>query len=241
MLSLEGLPEEIHTIIVSCLDYQDAFALKQTTRLFARLVDIPTLYTHAQGIQVANLTSYEAVEVLSKQGLLPEMFAACQHCHRWLWVGDLDLGMIKILDNRLSCPSPYLQLLTEIHCMQCRADAGIYEPGVPIAVSKHTWLSPSAANSLHEPYRGGSSITPCFSCLRLVAFEYDACRVCRACEACCRLSNIMLNNGEHDTGQHDRRVVFERLSSGSCHHRETLGPCPRPQPPADQAASIARP
>ena len=59
---LDSVLEEICADIVSRLPYKAALALKQTNRLFARLVDVPTLYVYTQGIQIFKFIPSGAVD-----------------------------------------------------------------------------------------------------------------------------------------------------------------------------------
>ena len=212
---LDSLPEEICEDVVRRLDYQDAFALKQVNRLFARLVDIPTLYTYAQCIPVTGLSRAECLDVLFDLRLIRYGYIGCRICHRFrrgtcYFSRNQYRALFPPWNRKVE---PNLKALADSFCVTCGVKTGIYKPGDIIESDMAVERSYTGLVS----YRN-EELTICFSCLRIIGRLWDSCQSCRACEACCRLANVM-SKSRLPHGLEPIRLP----SSLDCFHREILG------------------
>ncbi len=78
MESFSSIPEELRQEITSYLDYDDAWSLKQTSRLFYRVVEIPTIASFFANPYGPSL------KILEDWDVTPEGYDPCCYCRRFL-------------------------------------------------------------------------------------------------------------------------------------------------------------
>ena len=76
--TISTIPEELRQEITSYLDYHDAWSLKQTSSLFYRVVEIPTIQSFLACPYAPSLCMLEEWEII------PLGYEACHYCKRLL-------------------------------------------------------------------------------------------------------------------------------------------------------------
>ena len=124
-----------------------------------------------------------------------------------------------------------LEAMAKSVCIRCGVKSGLHQPGIPIKAAM------TLRHSHYEFDRPWTRdlVTPCFSCLRIVDYKRDVCKVCRACRACCRLANKMRDSEQHEQGRSSEFKV-----SQTCDHREILGHAADPHRQNSRPSPIER-
>ena len=227
MSSIFSLPGELYKMISENLDYKDAWGLKQTSRHFARVIEIPTFRSFQSHLErsfhikdpkrskQAIAIQIRSLKILIKVGFFPENEATCKICCRIasLRCFDEDQQFTRIEEQDF-------EAMMDMFCLACGADNDLYKPGDSIPYCSRPGLQPP----WDELYLC-NELTLCFSCLRFIRLEgfenfdgtewFGPCEFCKACESCVRRSNAILNSG-----------LAKRNSSLPCQHVETLGTLP---------------
>ena len=231
MSFLEKLPEELYQLLTGKLDYHDAIALRQTSRFFARVIEIPTLSSLRKLLRLcrrlkdpkllrkARLVWKESLQILVEAEVLECGESTCRYCCRLL-----DSDFFDDDQTRIRNAESDFEAIANMHCVPCGASNDIYKPGELISCKdglNHMILE-------EYPRYYTKSLTLCYSCLRLIIYEgfenededeggwIGPCQLCTACESCWRLSDAILNSGQ----------VQRNPQPWPCQHRETLGDIP---------------
>ncbi|MCJ1278152.1 hypothetical protein MMC21_005967 [Puttea exsequens] len=158
------LPEELRQEITSYLNYADAWSLKQTSRLFLQVVEIPTIksfLSHPYGPSLAMLEEWD---------IIPVGCEACFYCRRILFVSSFSRFQRKLTASRQHAFNyDYSSWKSENHyCIACgiakghyprgeRIPIGLGDPGytnsavIPSSIGRDTIYEPRARREVYVP------------------------------------------------------------------------------------------
>ena len=212
-------------MITESLDYEDAWALKRTSRHFARVIEIPTLrfflghlgriskIKKPKRLKLAK-AQWAVLETLIRAGYFPEDEATCRFCCCIASFHYFDRNQQNVREDEQD-----IKAIADMFCIECGAENDMYSAGDCIPCD-----SDFGADQLDLDVGLASELTLCFSCLRIIRYEgfshgedewIGPCRFCRACEPCMRRSNAILNSG-----------LVQSDSTQPCQHVETLSSIP---------------
>ena len=208
------------------LGYKDAWALKQTSWHFFRVIEIPTLRSFCEYFQDspeindrkqserAKTIQTQWLEILVETNIFPKYEGTCKFCRCIATMHYFDKDQQHIRQHEKD-----FSKMMDMFCLTCGAENGLYQPGELVQCDSSPGLDQS-----DDTFYLSEELTLCYSCLRFVNFEgfedeegnwCGPCQFCKCCEACMRRSNAVLNNG-----------LVERNSSQPCQHKEILGTYP---------------
>ena len=124
-LTISTLPEELRQAIISNLDYNDAWSLKQTSKVFLRVIEIPTIQSFLEYPYGPSL------EMLDDWLIMPPHYEACWYCRCLLPAHKFSRAQRILTAGRQQwMKRDYATWKPEEHyCIECGVRHGLYEKG----------------------------------------------------------------------------------------------------------------
>ena len=163
--NISTIPEELRQEITSYLNYHDAWSLKQTSRLFYRVVEIPTIQSFLACPYGPSLAMLEEWEII------PLGHEACHYCKRVLpndRFSRFQRCLTAARQNSLSFN--YATWNPKRHyCLECGVQNDHYPRG--------TWIDVGFG----DPGFSNEAVMPCQRCGKLIDFLPMHMRGCQNC------------------------------------------------------------
>ena len=154
------IPEELRQQIISELSYHDAWALKQTSRLFARVVQIPTVKSFLL------LPEGKALFILRESEVIPFSHELCCYCRRLLHFSCYGREKRREFTLRRASLNYEEWDFKNQFCLECGVAHMKYMPGQRILTGF------GEAGSKNE------AVVSCWHCGTLTDFKYRTCEAC---------------------------------------------------------------
>lgn len=197
--SISNIPEELRQQIAGYLNYDDAWSLKQTSRLFSQVIQIPTISSflkHPWG---------PSLEVLEDWAIVPFGYEPCYYCRSFLPMQCYDRKQRQATAARQDCDLfefDYTTWLPEQHyCLECG-----------ISNHKYVW-GEMILTGYGDPGFEDECILPCSYCGTSMDFDEVCCDICSACDRCVNMAWLVSQNHE------DLVPIEQRIG---CGHRGIL-------------------
>ena len=163
--TISTIPEELRQEIASYLNYDDAWSLKQTSTLFYRVVEIPTIKSFLACPYGPSLGMLEEWEII------PLGYEACYYCHRLLqneYFSRFQRHLTAARQHSLSFD--YATWNSEKHyCLDCGVKKQHYPAGKKIYIG------------LGDPGCKNEAVVPCKQCRTPVDYHSRDLRLCSNC------------------------------------------------------------
>lgn len=180
--SISNIPEEIRQQIAGYLNYDDAWSLKQSSRLFAQVIEIPTLASFLKQPWGPSL------QILEDWDVVPFGYEACYYCQCFLPLRCYDRKQRRATVARQDSDLleyDYTTWLPEQHyCLDC----GIMN-------HKYVW-GEMILTGYGDPGCETEGILPCSYCGLSMEFDAVCCGYCSACEKCVNMAWLVSQNHE---------------------------------------------
>lgn len=163
--TITGVPEEIRQEIVSYLNYEDAWSLKQTSKLFLQIVDIPTIASFLAW------PSGSSLGILEEWNLIPDGYEACYFCRRFLHLHHYSRSQRHDTAIRQGAVNfDYKAWKASDHyCLECGVRHDKYRKGVKILTG------------FGDPGYLDEAVVPCLHCGLIFDFHTVNCAFCLGC------------------------------------------------------------
>ncbi len=201
--TISSLPEELRQEIISYLDYNDAWSLKQTSRLFLKVVEIPTIASFL------SLPYGPSLSMLEDWEIIPLGYEACWYCRRLLPSDRFSRFQRHLTSARQhSLNFDYQSWKPEKHfCIDCGLKHGQYEPGERIFTG------------FGDPGCTAESVQSCSSCGVLSEFKLLACESCGACKICMNATRFAK---DEDSVSFAKLMRIHKSNTKTCSGRKIL-------------------
>ena len=154
-------PEEIRQQIIHELAYTDKWALKQTCKLFAIVVAIPTIHNFFLGMKPSRSKD---IAILWKEGILPFDLKPCYYCERF----RSSVHFSRAQKKRIYPPDGVGFFM---FCLDCGVRKGHYVLGQRVIVE------------IGVPDAKAQAVMACAMCGKIVDYK-TCCGGCRSCRDC---------------------------------------------------------
>lgn len=154
------LPEELRQQIIGELNYYDAWALKQTSKLFERVVEIPTVKSFLRWPNGETLT------ILREWDVIPITHEVCYYCRHFLHFSCYSRAQRRDFAIRREYFEYEGWNIKNQFCLKCGVARGEYPPGQRIPTGFGDYGTTSEA------------VVVCCCCAAITDFN---CRVCETC------------------------------------------------------------